>query len=303
MNRETEALLEHRRHNHLLCWKSVLAGVFISIMSYLILTALGAGVVGGVAQTAIEAEKGGLALATGAGLWLGLSAVISVFMGSYFAARLSGYAANKIGAAHGFVVASVFFSLMAYGMGGLLSSAAQGIAKGAAAIGSGGADLASNPQVQDVLNKAIGDSKLKSDPKEVIQGLTTRVVLGDFDSAKAYFAYQTGMTPPEVDARMAQIKAELTEVAKRAGEASSRAVANAGWSLFVTFLAGVIAALIGGHTGAHANVARPIAREDVVGYRPILAGQNGSIAPYLFGWILGVPISILFLIFMLRAVF
>jgi len=31
--------------------------------------------------------------------------------------------------------------------------------------------------------------------------------------------------------------------------------------------------------------------------------QNGSVVPYVFGWLLGVPVSVLLLIAMLRTVF
>src|SRR4051812_33099552 len=104
-------------HRHLVCWKSIFAGVLISIMAFMFLTAFGAGVLGGLAQKAVENEKGGLALLSGAGLWLGLSAVISLFLGSYFALRVAGFVTAKVGIANGFVIASIFFVLMMMGAG------------------------------------------------------------------------------------------------------------------------------------------------------------------------------------------
>lgn len=36
---------------------------------------------------------------------------------------------------------------------------------------------------------------------------------------------------------------------------------------------------------------------------PSIDNENGSMIPYVFGWLLGVPISVLFLIALLRGVF
>src|SRR5471030_2032055 len=98
-------------HHNLICWKSVISGVLISIMAFMILTALGAGIGGMTASNLISNEEGGSGLATGAGLWLGLSAVVSLFLGSFFSQRVSKYVTHKVGAAHGIVIASIFFIL------------------------------------------------------------------------------------------------------------------------------------------------------------------------------------------------
>lgn len=250
---------ETAAHNHLVCWKSTVAGVFIAAITYLTLSALGAGILGNAAQSAVENERGGLALASGVGLWLGLSVLLSVFAGGYFTSRISGYSTNKIGAAHGLIVASVFLILMACGVGGALSGGTQGMAKAVQALAVGGSDLAANPQVQDLLQKTIGDAKLRSDAKDVMQGLSARVIQGDFSSAKTYLAYQTGVSENEVSDKINQMQMQFTEIAKKAGEASSKAVAAAGWTVFITLVAGLISAAIGGMAGNHANLVHPLA--------------------------------------------
>ncbi len=294
----------HSHHAHLLCWKSVIAGVFISIMSYLILAALGAGVVGSAAQSVIEHEKNGSALATGSGLWLGLSAVISLFLGSYFTVRMSKSQTNKMGAAHGFVVASVFFILLVIEAGSVVGGLAQGLGHLAAGLGEGTASLSASPMVQDTIQRALGTQTLKADPKLVMEGLTVRLLQGDVESAKSYYAYQTGLSGAEVDTKIAQLKTDFDQAAKTVGEKAARAASDLGWSLFVTFLVGLVGALIGGRVGAHANIDRPLVVEASRPVRPsVLATERGSMVPYLFGWLLGVPTSILFLIFILRSVF
>ena len=72
----------------------------------------------------------------------------------------------------------------------------------------------------------------------------------------------------------------------------------------MTFVVGLLGALIGGRVGAHANLTLPLTAEQSVPYRrSVLASERGSALPYLFGWLLGVPTSILFLIFILRSIF
>ncbi len=296
----------HDRHAHILCWKSVSAGVLISVMSYMILSALGAGLVGSAAQSVIENEQSGSALATGSVLWLGLSAVVSLFLGSYFAVRMAKSVTNKIGAAHGFVVASIFFILLMIQAGSAVSSLSRGFGRLAAGLGRGSASVVTSPFVQDAINRALGTSTLKSSPQTVAEGLADRLLMGDVDSAKAYYSYQTGLSGAEVDTKIAQLKTEFESSAKMVGEKVANAVSDTGWSLFVVFIVGLLSALIGGRTGAHANTDRPLLASELIGSqmrRPAFANENGSIMPYVFGWLLGVPTSILLLIFILRSVF
>ena len=290
-------------HHHLLCWKSTVAGLLIALMAFLMLTALGAGVVGYTAEGLVNREQGGSALASGAGLYMGLSVVIALFCGSYFALRISRFVTAKVGAAHGFVIASLFFMILLFGAG----SAIGGVVSGFASLAKGAADqtanVGSNPMIQDTVNKALGTTKLKGDPKDVAQGLTIRLLQGDVDSAKSYLAYQTDMSQADIDAKATQLKADFDAAMKKAAEKTAHAVSDASLVLFVLFLVGLIGALVGGRVGAHSNVDRPLAQVSAVGYAPTLANQRGNMLPYVFGWLLGVPVSILILIAMLRTIF
>ena len=292
-------------HHHLICWKSIIGGVLITLMGFMILTALGAAVAGFTAESLINHEENGSTLLSGAGLWLGLSAVISLFCGGYFTLRVSRFMTNRIGAAHGFIVASIFFILLMIGAGNLLGGAASGVGKLAQGAGNSAADLSSTPFVQDTINKSFGTSKFKSEPKVVAQELSVRLLQGDVESAKSYYAYQTDLPQAEVDQKVVQLKNDFDAAMKRAGEKTAHAVGDTGLCLFIVFLAGLIAAVMGGRTGAHQNITRPFAKRETetssgfVG----LQSQRGSVAPYIFGWLLGVPVSILFLIAMLRTIF
>lgn len=286
-------------HHHLLCGRSIVAGVLITFMAFLMLTALGAGIAGFTADALLERGDGDMALASGAGLWLGLSALVSLFCGSYFALRLARFRTNKVGAAHGFVIASVFFLMMLGGftsaIGGVVGGLSQGFASLAQGVGSASADASSNPVVQDLVNKAVGGAKLKADPRDVAKGLVIRLAKGDLNSVKSYLAYQTDVPESEMEQKATELKTQFDAALKQSGEVAARALGRAGLSLFVFLLVGYIAAVVGGRTGAHANVDRPFAR--------VALGARGSVVPYVFGWLLGVPVSLLVLIAMLRTIF
>ncbi len=187
----------------LLCWKSVLGGTLISVMSYMLLTALGAGLGGTIASSLVSHQKATAGLGTAAGLWLGLSAVISLFLGSYYAVRVSQYITNRVGAAHGFAVASIFFILLGCSAERIMGNLGTPLTLSTGVFST--TDSASSPLVQDSVNKTMAGSA-------------------------------TGPSPESV----------------------SDAFADAGWTLFVTFFLGLIAAMLGGRLGSHANLERPI---------------------------------------------
>ncbi|MDB5036724.1 MAG: hypothetical protein JWQ35_252 [Bacteriovoracaceae bacterium] len=241
-------------HLHsLICWRSIIAGLFITFISYLILSSLGAGIFGLALSSAISRENGGTALATGGGVWLGITIAVSLFLGGYFTVKLSHSAEKKIGSIQGTLVASVFFVLSLLTAGTVLSSVAKGAGSFTAAIGGKAADMSTNPIIQNSLQNILSGTTFKSDPKEVIQGLSTRLMSGDMDSAKNYLAAQTNLTPDEIDAKLDQARQAI----KRAGESAAKAGSAAGWALFVLLSIGLIAAAFGGYESAQHNAKYP----------------------------------------------
>lgn len=181
--------------------------------------------------------------------------------------------------------------------GSTLGSVAKGFGSLVSGLTEKTASVSMSPFVQDTIYRTLPTSELKSDPKTVVEGLAVRLLKGDVDSAKSYYAYQTGLSTTEVDTKINQAKTEFDATVKEIGVETAEAVQAVGWALFVMFLVGLLGAIFGGRTGARGNVERPLAAD------PILHNQRGDILPYLFGWILGVPVSILFLIFVLRSIF
>jgi hypothetical protein len=250
-------------HRHLLCWKSVLAGLFISITAFIILNALDAGIFGSIAESTTANRSGGAStLLTWAGVWMGVSLAISLLFGFYFTMRVNRFMTAKVGLAHGFVVASVFLLLLVAESGMAIGSLSVGVGKMLQGATEGAASLASSPAVEDTVNSALGNIETKSDMKTVVQGLATRLLAGNTDSAKNYFAYQTGMSGAEVDQRFNAFKAQFDQAVQTAAQRASNALADAGWTLFITFIVGIVASAIGGAIGAQSNLERPLAESE-----------------------------------------
>lgn len=268
----------HGTHSHLLCWKSLFAGLLITVMGHMILSSLGTAVLGLTAKSAIENETGGVALLTGYGLWMGFSAIVSLFLGSYFAVRISKNVTNKVGAAHGFVLSSAFFIILTIVATSALGTLAMGFGHLVSGIGQGAASIGSNTRVQDTINQAFGTTTFKADPKVVAEGLTTRLLQGDVASARAYYAYQTGMSEAQVAANVDALNARFEATVKEVGDKAATATAATGFTLFVLYVVGVVAAMFGGRVAAHANVSRPLAVEEAyttTNHAPMFAHQRG----------------------------
>src|SRR4051812_9083861 len=85
------------QHVTFVSWRSVLAGFFISMLCFTILLSLGMGI-GGVS---FEPNSSGTAWTWSSALWIIVSALIALFVGSYIAGRISNYITMRIGAAQG----------------------------------------------------------------------------------------------------------------------------------------------------------------------------------------------------------
>ena len=268
----------HGTHSHLLCWKSLFAGLLIAVMGYMILSALGVAVLGLSAKSVIENETGGMMLLTGYGLWMGFSAIVALFLGTYFTVRISKNITNRVGSAHGFVLASAFFIIMTIVATSALGSLAMGFGHLVSGMGQGVASIGSNTRVQDTVNQAFGATTFKADPKVVAEGLTTRLLQGDVASAKSYYAYQTGMNEAQVSANIDALNTRFEATVKEVGDKAATAAAATGFTLFVLYALGLAAAMFGGRVAAHANVSSPLAAEEAYtthNHAPMFAHQRG----------------------------
>ena len=254
-------------HHALLSWRSVLAGLLVAFLTYIVLMSLGAGIgannlVGVINNADKEAGNG---LAVGAGIWVLISAFISRGVGSYFAARLSHFVTARVGWAQGIVIAALFFGALIMETTTTIGAIGGGIGSLAGAIGNKTGDLLKNPEVQSTVERGLGGLNLRNDPDIVAQGVAVRLMRGDEESARNYFAYQANMTRPEADARFEQLKNDFNAKAKDAGVAAAKGVSAAGWGLFITLVLGTFFAGLGGSLGSRANLRKPLTDEDYAG--------------------------------------
>ena len=104
--------VNHHQHGTFICWKSVISGVLASLLAYMVFSALGAGIGGYTASRIIHRGGDDTALTTAAGVWLGGAAVLSQFLGSYFATRFSTVTHKQVASARAIVISAVFFYLL-----------------------------------------------------------------------------------------------------------------------------------------------------------------------------------------------
>src|SRR5579871_6033317 len=92
MSGKTETSLGHFA---LLSWKSILAGFLVTLLASSILFALGMGVGGATLKNILDRSELG-PMAVGSVVWIFLTVFLSLFIGSYFAARVSNFITDRI---------------------------------------------------------------------------------------------------------------------------------------------------------------------------------------------------------------
>jgi hypothetical protein len=249
----------------LLSWRSIVAGLLISFLTFAILSSLGMAVGGMALHEIVDDGSSAKGLGIGAGVWLVLTVLISLFAGSYFAASVSTFVSRRSGVAQGLTIAALFFAIAAYQTGATISSVAGGLGSVLGAGANVAASQAGNVQ-NEVANSPIGtelqarvtrDLNLQSPPDVVAQGVVTRLVRGDEQGAKDYLAQQAGITPQEADMRINEVKSQVSATAKDAGKTASNVATGTGWSLFLMLILGALSASIGGVVGSRALVRVP----------------------------------------------
>src|SRR4051812_16245228 len=88
----------------LISWRSIIAGVFVSFLSFVILSSLGLAVGGMALHEVVDKGNSAQGFGIGAGVWLIVTVLISLFIGGYFAANISSFRARRSGVAHGLTI-------------------------------------------------------------------------------------------------------------------------------------------------------------------------------------------------------
>lgn len=252
----------------LISWRSVVAGTLVAFFTMIGLLGLGMAF-GGIG---LDADTSLSSAGMFTGIWFLVSSLISIFLGSYFAARVSKFQTGRIGSAQGLVIAALFLGFFLYqtvsAVGSLGSAAGSLVGNSASLIGQGAQQAAQNPTitntVRNLTEDALGDLNLRSDPQTVIMGVGTRLMNGNIEGAQTYLSRQTGITQAEASARISQLNTQVQQTIDQAKQGAATALKSTGWSLFLLVALGALAAIGGGALGSVTNFRKPLSREQLV---------------------------------------
>jgi hypothetical protein len=252
----------------LVSWRSILGGLAAAVLAYWIFVTLGVAL--GSTSLTDGMETSPITFGTVLGLWAIVSAGLALFVGSYFAARISRYPARLIGSAQGLIITSLFFTILS--MKALVGAGAAGKAlstvAGTAATGvSATANMAEDSDVpyviQDIVQETFAGANLRSSPETVVRGVAVRLLQGDPERAKNYLAREARMTPTEAQNRINQVRGKLEANLAAAAEKTAVAVSTAAWAWFAMMVVGLVAAMGGGVLGSVSNEKNPLSEEEL----------------------------------------
>jgi len=136
-HREAEKRQLERRD--LVRWSPVIAGVFTTIATLIVLSALGVA----VGVSAIDPNENAAGVSTEAAIWGIASAVVAFFLGGFVAAKAAGVGGTPEGTFNGVMVGVTAIALtvilVGFGVGNLLGAAAANLGQ-VAGLGLGGDD-------------------------------------------------------------------------------------------------------------------------------------------------------------------
>ena len=267
-------------------WGAVIAGAVVALATGLMLNSLGAGVGATTVDAVARGTPSASSLGIGAAIWLLLSNLIGLALGSYVAARLSGTSDNTDGTLHGLAVWGTTFLISAVLLGNLVSGiastattgassllggAAQGAGSAASAVsqqGTGGGLQSATQGLVDRVQGALSGTggnpaAMTSDQRKAEIGtlVTRRVTDGqlsapDRDRVNQLVAAEYGISTQEAQARVQQAEQQATQAARQAEETARRAAdtaasgaARAAFAIFATMLLGAVASVLGARRG------------------------------------------------------
>lgn len=235
-----------------LSWRSVVAGVFVSFFIFITLMSLGIAL-------------GGISLSEGiplrqstffGGVWVVVSILFSLFIGSYMTVRMSNFESRWIAVGQSTLLASLFTLVVVWQMAmfvGWVTKSAGNVAETIA-----GATDTLNLDASRVVEDALGGVQFRSNPDMVVAGLAARLIRGDSNSAKTFLAQHTNLTVLEVDSMIEGLSAQIAQLGVQAKETAATAMKATGWSMFLTYLFVFIGSVAGGIFGVKRNQRTPL---------------------------------------------
>lgn len=181
-------------------WGAVFSGLVSGMASYLLLALLG--LAAGLSAINPQSAEPIGRVPLMAGIWTGVSMIVSAFIGGYVATRMSGLSRKTDGILYGFVawgVSTLFFAYLittSVGsvVGGAFNALGQGLkATGGASTGAVGA-LVSSPDAKAKLQSMITGSGQANISTESIDKLQRQLQQGDRDGAISVMVKDMGFT-------------------------------------------------------------------------------------------------------------
>lgn len=240
----------------MLSWRGIFAGTVATLLAYSVFLALGLAFGGANLQGAVQGPDTMRGLGIGTVIWVFVSVTAALFVGGYVSGHSRRFISERVGRLQGLTVAGIFFMflLMQVGSGIAAIGKSAGWAVGTATTAVGVAS--ENPRIQAIFEDAVGTINLKSPPREVMEGVASRVLRGDTESATNYLAYQANMSREEASTRVATLKQQATDAATDAAIATGKTLKFAGWFLFGLMISGTLAAFLAGGIGNEEMISR-----------------------------------------------
>jgi hypothetical protein len=220
---ETNTALNHP----LLSWRSVVAGLLVAFLAHTAIMGLGLGLGGVTLQNTTDASAQTAGIIGGA--WFLIACVLSIALGSFFAARAAKLHTGQVAGAQGLVITALFFGVMFWQLSNMVAFVGGTAGSAATTAAQTAATASNNPALQDNVNN-IANS----------------------------------VNSNQIGEQVNDIKAQVTGNAEEVKDSTAAAMQAVGWSLFVSIVLSVIAAYAGGALGAAANVRKPLIVDDMV---------------------------------------
>lgn len=289
-----ESVISDVRISSQVSWGAIIAGWVVAAGVAWLFYQLGAAIGLTVADPAQDdAGALGKGLSIGAGVWVVVTWMASLFMGGWFAGRMSGRATVRNGALHGMavwgftavisiVVGFMGLANIAQGgaslIGGTVQMGAAGASKAAGSgIGGGEGSTALEAEIKQAISQNLASAgggnvsqqninrAINQLDSKTLTSISARLLRGDTEGAKNLIAINTSLNRQQVDsvvsglsAQVPRYKAEVQQKAQAATKYTSAVL----WVTFISTLLALGVSIWGGAVGAR-NAARAGARYDV----------------------------------------
>lgn len=245
-------------------WSAVFAGFVGALLMFVALLALGTAFAGlflqGIFAASYSSELVPGYFVAGA-IWLVLSLALSLFAGSYFAARFSGAVSVWAARAESLLVSGLLIVPLLVALFSVGMSTKPQYRDLATTFGLPRLNLAQSPLVSRAMSPVFDGLTMRVDLDNAQFALAKRLARNQTIPAYEYLERNAGIGRAEARRRIDPIQAQVIPALKQAGERAAMMIQLMGWLTLATILISAGAAIWGATVGAR-SVARTV-REEV----------------------------------------